>query len=103
MAKKKKYMFIGEYIAQPDEVLGTFGLAIRATTLRNEAMDELMEAFHEKSTLLQEFVDGHWTRKGESRQHKEAVRKNQDRINRLQAVVARNNALIDEYDKATAK
>jgi hypothetical protein len=100
---KKKYMFIGAYIAQPDEVLGEFGLAVRAVTLRNEAMDELLEAFHEKSILLEEFVDGHWTQKGESRKHKEAVRKNQDRINRLQAIIARNNVLIEEHHKATAQ
>ena len=99
MAKKKKYMFIGEYIAQPDEVLGEFGLIIRATTLRNEAMDELMEAFHEKSELLKE--SGNY--RIQPRKHDEAVRKNQSRINRLQAVIARNNALIDEYHKATAK
>ena len=93
MAKKKKYVFLGAYIAQPDEVLGDKGQHIRAIVLRNEAMDELREAFADKSRLIEEEEA-----RGKAKAYKEEVKANRVRIDRLQALIRRQNKVIDQFD-----
>lgn len=88
-----KFMFLGQYIAQPDEVLGDEGQHIRAIVLRNEAMDELREAFADKSRLIEEEEA-----RGKAKAYKQEVMANRVRIDQLQAIVRRQNKLIDHFE-----